>query len=261
MGVSNRDHGFNRVAVLLVMPALVAPAPVRADEPKAGRAVLEVRGHLVPGSQVTVSPKVAGQVVEVTIEEGQRVKAGDLLARLDAAEYEAVLRLARARLKVAEAELAKARAGASKADLGDAEARVEVAQAGVTLAQLRLDGTAVRAPVDGVVLAVRAGVGTRIDPRAAQMPAAVCDLADPQAMEVEVWVPERDLAKVAKGQACVVRVDALPDATHRGRVARVHPVADRARGAVAVRVRLEKAAAGENLRPELTAVVQFLTRD
>jgi multidrug efflux pump subunit AcrA (membrane-fusion protein) len=104
-------------------------------------------------------------------------------------------------------------------------------------------------------------VGARVDPRAAQAPAGVCDLADVRAMEVEVWVPERDLAKVTKGQACVVRVDALPNATHRGRVARVQPVADRARGAVAVRVRLERAAANEHLRPELTAVVQFVTQE
>src|SRR5918994_688529 len=109
---SDRDRGFPRITSLMVISALVALHPVRADEPKAGRAVLEVRGHLVPGSQITVSPKVAGQVIELLIEEGQQVKAGDLLARLDAAEYEAVLRLAQARLKLAEAELAKAREGA-----------------------------------------------------------------------------------------------------------------------------------------------------
>jgi hypothetical protein len=69
------------------------------------------------------------------------------------------------------------------------------------------------------------------------------------------------LAKVAKGQACVVRVDAVPNATYRGRVVRLHPVADRARGAVAVRVRLEKPAADERLRPELSATVQFMAKE
>lgn len=258
---SDHDRGFPRITSLMVISALVALHSARADDPKAGRAVLEARGHLVPGARVTVGPKVAGQVAELLIEEGQRVKSGDLLARLDAAEYEAVLRLAQARLKLAEAELAKAREGAGKADRAVAEARVGVARAEVGLAQHRLDGTAVRAPIDGVVLTTRAGVGTRIDPRAAQAPAGLCDLADPRAMEVEVWVPERDLAKVARGQGCVVRVDALPNATYRGRVARVQPVADRARAAVAVRVRLEKAAAGEPLRPELTAVVQFVAQE
>ena len=108
---SDHDRGFPRVTLLLVISAIVAPIHVRADEQKAERAVLESRGHLVPGSQITVSPKVAGQVVELLIEEGKRVKAGDVLARLDAEEYEAVLRLARARLKLAEAGLAKAERG------------------------------------------------------------------------------------------------------------------------------------------------------
>jgi RND family efflux transporter MFP subunit len=258
---SDHDRGFPRLPLLLVISAIVAPIHVQADDQKAERAVLESRGHLVPGSQITVSPKVAGQVVELLIDEGKRVKAGDVLARLDAAEYEAVLRLARARLKLAEAGLAKAREGAGKADLAIAEARVEVARAEVALAQYRLDGTAVRSPVDGIVLAKRAEVGMRIDPRAASVPASLCDLADPRSMEAEVWVLERDLAKVAKGQACVVRVDAVPNATYRGRVVRLHPVADRARGAVAVRVRLEKPAADERLRPELSATVQFMAKE
>lgn len=253
------DRGFPRLPLLLVISAVVAPTPVQADEPKAGRAVLESRGHLVPGSQVTVSPKVAGQVVELLFDEGQQVKAGDVLARLDPGEYAVTLRLARAKLKLAEAELAKAREGAGKDDRAIAEARVEVARAEVEQTQYQLDGTAVRAPIDGVVLAKRAGVGARLDLRAGQ--ASVCDLADLRSMEVEVLVPERDLAKVAKGQACVVQVDALPGETYRGRVARLQPVADRARGTVAVRVRLELPAANEVLRPELTAFVQFMARE
>src|SRR5262249_4425945 len=259
----NPDHGraFPRIPLLLLLTAVVAPTPLRADEPKAERVVLESRGYLVPASQITVSPRAAGQVMELLIDEGMHVKAGDVLARLDSEEYEAALLLARARLKLAEAELAKAKEGAGKADLAIAEAKVEVARAEVTLAQYQLDGTAVRAPVNGIVLAKRAEVGTRIDPKAAQLPAGLCDLADLRTMDVEAWVQERDLAKVAKGQACVIQVDAFPNASYRGRVARVQPVADRARGAVAVRVRLEMPAANERLRPELSATVQFMAKE
>jgi HlyD family secretion protein len=199
--------------------------------------------------------------VELPIDEGMQVKAGDVLARLDAEEYTAALRLAQARLTLAEAELAKAQGVAGKADLAIAEARVGVARAEVALAQYQLDCTAVRAPVDGIVLAKRVEVGTRVDPKGYQVRADICDLADLRTMDVEAWIQERDLPRVAKGQACVIQVDAFPNANYRGRVIRLQPVADRARGAVAVRVRLDVPTANERLRPELSAIVQFLARE
>jgi RND family efflux transporter MFP subunit len=245
----------------LVLIAIVAPLPLWADEPKAERVVLECKGYLVPASQVTVSPKVAGQVVELLIDEGTRVKAGDVLARLDAEEYTADLRLAQARLKLAEAELAKARDVAGKADVAIAEAKVEVARAKLDRARYRMECTTVRAPIDGVVLARRAQVGTRIDPKAPQMPGSLCDLADLRTMDVEVWIQERDLTKIAHGQACVIQVDAIPNATYRGRVVGFQPVADRARGALAARVRLEPPKEAGRLLPELSALVQFIGKE
>jgi multidrug resistance efflux pump len=104
----NLDHErkFPRIPLLLLIAAIVAPISLQADEPKAERVIMESRGHLVPASQITVSPKVAGQVVELLIDEGKQVKAGDVLARLDSEEYKAALLLARAKLKLAEARLA-----------------------------------------------------------------------------------------------------------------------------------------------------------
>ena len=240
-----------------MISALVVPIPVRADEPKVGRTVLESRGHLVPGSQITVSPKVAGQVVELLIEEGQQVKAGDLLARLDAVEYEGVLRLARARLKLAEAELAKAREGAGKADRrhrrGEGRGRPGRGPARAIPAGRHCHPR----PIDGVVLAKRAGVGggsTREPLRRLR----ACDLADPRTMEVEG--PDPSDLEGHEGAGVRDPGGCPSNTTLRGRVARMQPVAHRA-SAVAVRVRLEMAAANEHLRPELSAVVQFVTQE
>jgi RND family efflux transporter MFP subunit len=252
---------FSRFLTLFFLSILAVPGALMAAEPQAERAVLECRGYLVPATHITVTPKVAGQVVQLLIEEGKQVKAGDVLARLDAEEFKAVLLLARARLKLAEAELAKAKDGAGKADLAIAEAKVEVARAEVVVAQYHLDCTTVRAPINGIIIAKRAEVGTRLDPKAFQVSASLCDLADLRTMEVEVSIQERDLAKITKGQECVIRVDAFPNTTYRGRVHRLQPVADRARGAVGVRVRLETPAANEWLRPELSATVQFMNRE
>jgi HlyD family secretion protein len=241
----------------LLLVAQLEPAPLRADEPKLAQVVLESKGYVLPASQVTVSPKVAGQVSQLLIEEGKRVKKGDVLARLDSAEHEAALRLARAELKLAEAGLAKAREGDGKADLAIAQAKVAVAQAQVAIADQRLDGTVIRAPINGTVLAKRAEIGTLINPKGYQTPSSLCDLADLRTMDVEVWVSEKDLAKVAKGQPCLIRLEAFPREVYRGRVDRLLPVADRARGAVAIRVRLEVPEGDERLRPELGAIVQI----
>jgi HlyD family secretion protein len=192
------------------------------------------------------------------IEEGKQVKEGDALARLDAAEQEAALKLARAELELAEAGLAKANEGAGKAEVATAQAKVKVARARVGLAEHRLACAVVRAPVSGTVLLKRAEVGSRVDPKGFQAPASLCDLADLRTLDVEIRVPERDLRNVFLGQRCAIRVEAAPDASYRGRVVRILPVADRMTGTVATRVRVDLPEGDPRLRPELSAIVQFI---
>ena len=244
-----------RLLLLGVCPLLLMT--LGADKPQ-GRVALEIKGYIVPVRQVTVSARVSGEVIALMFEEGQKVKKGDVLARLDALEYEGALALARAGLKLAEARVAKAKEkeAESKADVFIAQAEVEVAKARVHLAQQRLDYAVIRAPVSGTVLAKRAEVGASLQPGA-----GLCDLADLQALEVELWVMEKDLALIKKGQKCVVRPAGSPRASYQGRVERILPVADRARGAVGVRVRLEVPAGDDRLRPDLSAIVQIWDKE
>jgi multidrug resistance efflux pump len=237
---------------------LLALQPGFADEPKPGRIVLETKGYVVPVRQVTISAGVSGQVVDVAIEEGRRVNKGDILARLDPRKYEAALRLARAQLKAAEIKVV---AAAAKGSAQLEQAEVEVAQARVAIAQHLLDGTVLRAPFSGTVLVKHAEVGTLLDPAGQQVGARLCDLADLQALEVEIWVQERDFEKAAKGLACTIKLEALPRATYRGVVSRILPVADRARGAVAMRVRLILPEGDDRARPEMGAIVQLLAKE
>jgi multidrug efflux pump subunit AcrA (membrane-fusion protein) len=97
-----------------------------------------------------------------------------------------------------------------------------------------------------------------LDPKGAQVPAKFCKIADLETLDVEVWLAQADIEKVAKKQACVVRLDGFAGASYRGVVARIGPVADRAKGAVEVRIRLDVAKNDRRLRPEMSAVVQFL---
>ncbi len=247
---------LNDVWVLL-LAAILAPLPLAADEPNLGEIVLEAKGYILPVNQITVGSRVSGQVIESRLEEGKRVKVGELLARLDPAEYEAGLRLARAELRVAEAGLAKAKEGFGKADVSIAEAKVELAQARLALAQNRLDATLIRAPINGTILVKRANLGTLINPSSAQGSANLCEMADLRNVEIELWVQERDLAKIEKGQKCQVRLEAFPQKTYRGSVARLLPIADKARGAVGIRVRVEIPNGDESFRPEMAAVVSI----
>jgi RND family efflux transporter MFP subunit len=246
-----------RTLLILVLILMTASLSRAADEPNLGEIVYEAKGYVVPAKQVSVSPKVLGQVVESMIEEGKRVKAGDILARLDPTEYEIALRVARAKLKLAEGELAKAKESGTKADLAIAEAKVELAQAKVALAQYRVECTVVRAPVSGTVVMKQADVGSLLDTRSLNIRGILCDLADFQNMEIQLRVQDKDFAKIAIGQKCQIRLDAFPEKTYGGNVSRILPIADRALGAVEVRVRVEIPKNDESFREEMGAIVSI----
>jgi HlyD family secretion protein len=248
---------FDLPLAALVSAFIATSLSIGADDPKAGQVLLEIRGHLVPANIVTVSPRSSGQVTQVNFEEGQQVRAGEMLARLDSLKYEAALDRAHAELKVAEAELAKVREAGVRPDIQIAQAKVDVARAQVAQAKVNLEGTMITAPVDGTILTKRAGVGTLIDPQAARAATSLCDMADLRNMEVEIWVAERDLGRAAKGNACTIRVDALPNELYQGKIVRVMPVADKAKGAVGVRVRIDESEKGKFLMPGLSAIVSI----
>ena len=85
-------------------------------------------------------------------------------------------------------------------------------------------------------------------------------MADLSDMEVELTIQERDISRVSPGQKCRVRADAFPDRVYSGHVSRIMPIADRAKGAVPVRVKLDipREEEGVYLKPEMGAVVSFL---
>ena len=261
--MSNRpsENPIRKRRFLLLGGCTLLLLTLGAEKPAPGNVLLEIRGYIVPVRQVTVSPKVAGQVLSLSFEEGQKVKEGDVLARLDSAKYEGVLRLERARLKLAEAHVAKAKGG-TRPDFDIAQAEVEVAKARVEIAAHRLDCTTIRAPVSGTVLVKKVEVGSMIDPvGSTQVSAGLCDIADLKALDVELSVPERDIALIDKQQKCLVRFPGDPRTTYKGHVSRILPVADRAKACVGIRVRVEVPAGDDRLRPELGVTVQILRKE
>jgi len=261
------------LALLIVLDLALAERWARekacaADGRPAAKVVLELKGYLVPGRSVEVCSEVPGRVVEVDCSEGQLVRCGQLLARLD--DRNSGLGLQRAQLLLQKAKAALA--GLMVRQLSEpvemhnsrvlaARADVRIAEVDLGLAEHRVRQTEIVAPFEGTVMARKVDVGSVVDPRGLKVPAAICALADLSQMEVEVRVPEADLGKIAVAQPCAVRLDAFPRQSYAAMVARIVPIADRATGTVNVRVRLVPRQGNErngDLRPEMAATVSFL---
>lgn len=255
--------------------------------------LLNASGYVVAQRKAAVASKATGRLEWLGVEEGSRVTAGEILARLEdrdvvatRAEAAANLTSARATLEQAHAELNDATLAygrekellgqgiVARADFDAAEARyrkaiagVAGARAGVVAAEAALRGaeaaveyTLIRAPFDGVVLTKNADVGDIITPlgAAANAKAAVVTIADLGSLEVEVDVSESNLEKVRVGQPCEIQLDALPDRRFRGEVHTIVPTADRSKATVLVKVRFIDT--DKRVLPEMSAKVAFLER-
>ncbi len=141
-----------------------------------------------------------------------------------------------------------------------AKAQVHQAEAELKRAEWRLGNCTIRAPISGTILKKNAEEGNIVNPIAFNGSFSLCEMADLSDLEVELSIQERDIARVLKGQRCKVRAEAYPDRVYDGQVSRLMPIADRAKGAVPVRVKLTVPADEEGvyLKPEMGAVVSFL---
>jgi biotin carboxyl carrier protein len=127
--------------------------------------------------------------------------------------------------------------------LGPRQERVDVAkaelaqvEADVVKAEWRLGNCTIRAPITGTILKKNAEEGNIVNPIAFNGSFSLCDMADLSDLEVDLNVQERDIALVKVGQKCRVRAEAYHDRVYDGYVDRLMPIADRAKGAVPVRV-------------------------
>jgi len=144
-----------------------------------------------------------------------------------------------------------------------AEAEVNSAKADLVKAEWRLDNCTIVAPITGTLLKKNVEEGNIVNPVAFNGSFSVCEMADLSNLEVDLSIQERDIARVFKDQRCTVRSEAYPDRPYSGWVSRLMPIADRAKGAVSVRVKIRIPADEEGvyLKPEMGAVVTFYAAD
>lgn len=259
-------------------PKALLVQAVTAQEVEGGapKTVLNSSGYVTARRQATVSSKVTGKVIEVLVEEGMKVKEGQVLARLDASNIEVNLRLAEAQMQVAKSSLAETEvrieeAGrelgrvaalatnqiASPADLDRAQAellslqaRLErqraesvVAERQLALWQRELDDTVIRAPFSGIVVAKNAQPGEMISPISAGggfTRTGICTITDMESLEIEVDVNESYINRVEAGQPVEAVLDSYPNWRIPAKVIAIVPTADRQKATVKVRIGFEK---------------------
>ena len=271
---------------------LVQTAAARGGASEGGeRIVLNASGYVTARRAATVSSKVTGKVTEVLIEEGMKVKAGQVLARLDDANIKASLKVAEAQLESAKAALAETRAQlkqasqefqrvtelakqhiASQSDLDQAESNAKsleahlarqeldatVAKRQVTGWQQQMDDMTIRAPFDGVITTKDAQPGEMISPVSAgggYTRTGIGTIVDMSSLEIEIDVNESYINRVEPGQAVAATLDAYPDWKIPCKVIAIIPTADRGKSTVKVRVAFDQL--DPRILPEMSVKVAF----
>jgi RND family efflux transporter MFP subunit len=280
--------------VLQPRAVTVTTTPVVTTFPSQQFVVLNATGYVVAQRKAAISSKATGRLEWLGVAEGSRVKAGDVIARIDARDVtaqsesaDAAVVAARAALVQAQAEetdavaqlrrnqdllskgfvsaasvdTAKARADRATAAVANARANISAAAANARNAKVAVDYTIIRAPFDGVIVSKSANVGDLVTPfsNAADSKGAVVSMADMSTLEVEADVSESSLAKVSVGQPAEIVLDALPDTRFRGSISRMVPTIDRAKATVMTKVKFDEI--DPRILPEMSAKVSFLSQE
>jgi RND family efflux transporter MFP subunit len=275
----------------IALPVTVEAATVARAWPSQNYTLLNATGYVVPQRKASLSSKATGRLEWLGVLEGSRVKAGEVIARLESRDVAAALdqasaqvQLAQANLQQAQAELRdaeanfnrslelraknyisaaqhdadRARIDKARAGIASQKAAVAAAEANRRAAEVALEQTRIRAPFDGVVLTRNANVGDNITPfsAAADTKGAVVTIADMETLEVEADVAESNVGKIKVAQPCEIQLDALPGVRLAGVVSRMVPTVDRSKATVLVKVKFEEREA--RVLPEMSAKVAFL---
>jgi membrane fusion protein (multidrug efflux system) len=188
---------------------------------------------------VVLRPEVSGRVASIGFAEGQRVRRGQVLVQLDDALQQALLRQAEAQAGIARTELQRnrelvAQAFVSQSAVDQSAAALEVALAQVALAQAQLSRMRIVAPFDGMAGIRQFELGDYLKDGA-----ELVNIEDSTQVLVEYRLPERHLARVERGLAVEVQIDALPGRRFGGRVEALDSVVDSDGRSLLVRARLD----------------------
>lgn len=278
---------------ILSLPIKVQTAVVSLYRPSQLLTILHASGYVVPQRKSAIASKVTGRLIWIGVEEGERVKKGQIIARLESKDVEATKKQAEANVQVAQYNLEISRAELREstlwlernkalfekgvipkasydsavsryekavASVEAAEASLRAAIAGLEVADTSLDYTIIRSPFDGIVLTKNADTGDIITPigAAADAKSAVVTIADMDSLQVEADISESNLFLIKKGQPCEIQLDGVPEKRFLGEIHMIVPTIDRTKATVMVKIRfLER---DTRILPQMSAKVFFLSR-
>jgi HlyD family secretion protein len=255
-------------------------------------AILQATGYVTARRQATVSTQITGTLTQVLIEEGDHVKLGQVLARLDDTAQRASLAQSQAQLQASQAQLvqyqaqleqarrdlvrnqdlvvrqlvsqqaletARTQVETLSAQVESQRRQVELARAGVDGAQVQLSYTVVHAPFTGVIVAKAAQPGEIVSPISAGggfTRTGIGTIVDMDSLEIEVDVNEAYINRVAPGQPAQAVLDAYPDWTIPAHVIAIIPTADRSKATVKVRIGIDQK--DPRILPDMGVRVSFL---
>jgi len=271
-------------------------APIAFETAKVDQGPIAARvtatGTLAPRNAVQVGVQVSGRVLELHADWNDRVKAGDLIARLEPQTFEAQVAQAKANLAVAKANLHQAEAesreaqrqlgrltelrkrdliSASEADtagtraattrsvIAARKAQVEQAEASLSQADLALGYTFIHSPVDGVVLQRSVDVGQTVA-ASFQSPILFTIAEDLARMQIDTSVAEGDVGRITQDMAATFSVDAFSGRSFAGMVRQVRNSPTSVQGVVTYNAVIDVANDDLALKPGMTANVTFVTR-
>jgi RND family efflux transporter MFP subunit len=215
----------------------LASGDVVTAHPQTLTRTLRLSGSLTPSRHAVVKSRSSGVILELHVDEGDRVRAGTVLARIDSRNLQAELDARNAALRKAQADLLLASKNRdnsvtllkqklisqnsfdqTEAAFAVARANEEAAQAQVRLAIIALADTEIRADFDAVVAARQVQVGERV-----MSDTALLSLVDLRQMQLEALVPVADVPAIKTGQAARFTVDGFGEREFTGQVVRINP--------------------------------------
>lgn len=227
--------------------------------------VLSATGYVEADVKADLSPKITSKVTALYVTEGDAVKKGEVLARLDKSDIDAELAADQATWVNAQAQWEREQqlfkdGLAAKSDLDIAVAAEKSALAKVHYDQALESYTVIRAPFSGKITAKRADVGEAVSPfgapgQGSTTGGAILTIVDFSTLYVGADINEANLGKLHLKQPAEIVLDAYPDHPYHGYLLQIIPTADRSKGTVKVKVAIEDKDA--RILPDMSARVNF----
>lgn len=208
--------------------------------------VVSASGSVIPIDRVEIKSKASGRIDNIPVEEGDFVRKGELICRLDQTDVQAEVDQAKANLEIAEAELTQARNSYDRhvklyeknliaeevfdqSTLGLAQAKGKMVRARISLdqASTRLSETVVLAPIDGIILQKFVEEGQIIASGISNVSGGspIADIANMKHVFIEAGIDEIDVGKIHVDQTAKVVAEAYPQVTFEGIIIRIAPEA------------------------------------